>query len=92
MKWYKTAGDHLDTRNGELLNQVRERLSKDVEKLKKDVIGGGPRVAQRFFGELRQRIIKLPPLERIPRLSMSELEDLSGVVAGIHSDVKKYGA
>lgn len=91
MKWYKTA-DHNDTRHGELLNQVRERLSEDVEKLKKDVLGGGPKVAQRFYGELRQRIIRLPPLDRIPRLSMSELEDLSVVVAGIHSDAKKYGA
>ena len=91
MNWYKTA-DHNDTRNGELLSQVRDRLSNDVEKLKKDVVGGGPRVAQRFYGELRQRILRLPPLDRIPRLSMSELEDLSGVVAAIRSDMEKYGA
>lgn len=92
MRWYKTADSHDDTMGGQLLTQTRERLSKDVKKLKESIIAGGPRVAQRFYGELRQRIIKLPPVERIPRLSMSELEELSVVVDGIRSDVAKYGA
>jgi len=92
MRWYKTADRHDDTLGGQLLAQTRERVLEGVQKLKDSVLQGGPKVAQRFYGELRQRIIKLPPVSRIPRLSMSELNELSSVVEAISNDVEKYGA
>jgi hypothetical protein len=91
MKWYKKADSHGNTLHGDMLRQARERLSEEIKDLKEGVLVGGPKVAQRFHGELKHRIIRLPPIERIPRLSMSELDELSVVVSGIQADVKKYG-
>jgi hypothetical protein len=100
MDWYswdkkmtKTAGEigHGDTLHGQLMHKEMDRLSKDVSKLRALAATGGPdSVLPRWKGEVRQRILLLPAVAIVPRMSMYELRQLSEQIAGIERAMAKY--
>ena len=91
MRWYKTA-DHGDTLQGQRLSEEMEKALKAVSRLKDQVAANGPDVLGRWKGELRRRILLLPPQERVARMCMHELEELSSRTDEIERDIAKYDA
>jgi hypothetical protein len=92
MRWYKTASDHGDTLHGQHLAVERGRLSREVDDLRGLAATGNVGVLQRWAGEVRRRMLLLPPAERVARMSPYELGKLSVVVSGIRGDMTKYEA
>jgi hypothetical protein len=91
-KSVKTAEwGHGDTLDGQLMKRELEGISKDLKKLRfaaetnhLDV------VLPRWRGEIRHKILLLPPLERIARMSMSELSEVREKIDKIKAAMKRY--
>jgi hypothetical protein len=93
MRWHKTAGGHGDTLDGQLMAKTYRELRADMEALKAMASTGGPaHVLPRWKGELRRRILLLPPLDRTHKMSMSELHEVRAVVDEIKRLVRRYDA
>jgi hypothetical protein len=92
MKWYKTASDHGDTLHGQRIAEERGRVSKDVSDLRDMAIDGKIGVMPRWAGEIRRRMLLLPPADRVHRMCMHELAELSTKLAGIRADLHKFEA
>ena len=93
MNWWKnvTASEHGDTLDGQLMKQELRRLLLEVAELKEAAISGGPEdIMPRWKGIVRDKMIKLPSLEVMPRMSMSELRTLDSQVNEIREALKKY--
>jgi hypothetical protein len=90
MRWYKFASDHGDTLHGQHLADERERVSRDVATLRDIAMSGDVGVLSRWAGEIRRRMLLLPPAERVSRMCMRELSDLSTKLASIRGDMSKY--
>ena len=52
--------------------------------------GGPDDVLPRWRGEIRHKILLLPPLDRISRMSMSELGEVREKVEKIRAAMKRY--
>lgn len=87
----KIASDHGDTLEGQLMKQELRRLLIEVAELREAAISGGPEdIMPRWKGIIRDKMIKLPSLEIMPRMSMGELRELSSKVNEIRESLKKY--
>lgn len=95
MRWFHrmTKVAHGSTFYGELFSQTLDRVSGVVRSLTTEATLGGPRsVLPRWRGEIRRQILLLPPEERLPNMSMVELNALEKRIASIESDMQKYSA
>lgn len=97
MNWYegfdKIAKEigHGDTLHGQKMSKDIKRITKDIAGLRASAAIGGPdSVLPRWRGEIRQRILRLPALERIDRMSMYELDCVSAELDDIHSQMKRF--
>lgn len=92
MIWYgtvKTAG-HGDTMEGQHMRSTYSALRDEIEQLRESAIHGGPdKVSPRWRGELRRRILLLPPVGKLGRMSMYELGQLKLSVDSIKDDIKR---
>ena len=90
MDWYrhtKTAG-HGDTLDGRMMRSVLRELVRDVGEMRSMAAGPGiPGISPRWAGEVRRRVLLLPPVERVERMSMGELTDLRREVDEIRSEI-----
>jgi hypothetical protein len=90
VRWYKVA-DHGDTLNGQMLEQRRVALAKDIAELRDQASLGGPQdVLQRWRGELRRKMLLLPASDRVYAMSMSEVNDTAKVVSEVRRLVSRY--
>lgn len=84
---------HGDTLHGQMRKHEQQRLLKAIERMKTNassgMLGG---VLPRWRGEVRRKIFMLPPVNRIARMSMYELGQLSRRVSEIEALVSKYSA
>lgn len=97
MNWYeklfKAAKDtgHGDTLHGQMMVHEIKRLRREIANLRSAAAEGGPdSVLPRWKGEVRQRIFKLPAVERIDRMSMYELDEVSAELKDIQDQMGKY--
>ena len=96
MEWYKlvkVAEDfgHGDTLRGQYIKREKERLAKLVTKLRTAAGSGGPNdVLPRWKGEIRRKILMLPTMDVISRMSMYELSSLSEHVAELEGLMRKF--
>jgi hypothetical protein len=93
MNWWKTtvAADHGNTLDGQLMKQELHRLLVEVAELREAAISGGPEdIMPRWKGIVREKMVRLPSLEVMPRMSMSELNSLSAQVKDIRESLSKY--
>jgi hypothetical protein len=73
--------------------QVLQEVMGDVMKLREAAIADKmDNVLPRWRGEMRRRILLLPSVERLPRMSMMELDDLKVEVDSIWATAKRYNA
>lgn len=96
MDWYKkikTASEEKDTLHGQLMKKELERISSKIKDLKVMVSSGGPTdILPRWKGEVRQAIFMLPSTERLPAMSMFELDNVSVELKKIENALKRYSA
>jgi len=99
MDWYKvikTAKNeigHGNTLEGQKLKQELERVAKEIDRLKTAAITGGPEsVLPRWRGEIRHKIMLLPAISRLARMSMYELNEVSAHVKSIRNVMEQYSA
>ncbi len=93
MKWYKVAYEagHGDTLNGQYMNRELNRIAKELDRLRTSAQVGGPEdVLPRWRGDVRRRILMLPTREVISRMSMYELEQVSGEIDDILGTMAKF--
>lgn len=93
MDWWRivAASDHEDTLDGQLMKKELRRLLVEVAELKEAAVSGGPEdVMPRWKMSIRERMVKLPSLEIMPRMSMYELRGLSSEIAEIRESIAKY--
>lgn len=90
MNWYKYAKDG-DTLHGQFMKREMNRLMGEVKTLKAMVEPSGPdKVLPRWKGEVRRHILLLPSLQRMPRMSMYELDQVSSKVEEIRQMMRRY--
>ena len=98
MNWYKplkTAKEigHGDTLEGQFHKLELVRLKKEVDRLRLLAAMGGPEdVLPRWRGEVRRNILLLPAQSVLDRMSMIELERVSGALDELHATMQKYSA
>lgn len=99
MDWYqplvKTAKEigHGDTFEGQMLTQQKKRLAKEIDHLRMVAATGGPEaVLPRWRGEIRSKILLLPPVVRIENMSMFEVAEASVTVDLIKQSMDHYSA
>lgn len=98
MNWYhpiKVANEigHGNTLEGQFMKREKQRLTKEVDRLRLLAASGGPdNVLPRWKGDVRQKILLLPALDVIERMSMIETEYLAGQVDSIRSTMDRYSA
>lgn len=92
MRWHKTAEwGHGDTLDGQLMARTYRSIKKDLEELKLLANANGPEsVTPRWRGEIRRKILLLPPVERVSRMSMHELGEVKAVVDEVRRLIGKY--
>lgn len=97
MNWYgmtKTADiGHGQTLEGERLQSELRRLTSEVGGLRRRALANELEdVLPRWRGEVRRAILMLPDVEKLARMSMFEMEKLSGRVDEIRRTMERYGA
>ena len=93
MRWFVKLADkwHGDTLEGQLYKRELSRISKDLTTLvRAAVMGKLGNVLPRWRGEVRRAILLLPAADKLPRMSMMELKDVSKTMTRIKSDIKRY--
>jgi hypothetical protein len=91
MNWFRKIAAHGNTLDGQMFSQELVKLSKDVKHLVAEALDGGPNsVLPRWRGEIRRSILMLPVEERLPKLSMYEINELKTKVAEIKAKIEKY--
>ena len=93
MHWYKIAKEigHGDTLEGQFLKKELTRISHEVDRLRLLAGSGGPNgVLPRWRADVRRSILLLPPVERIERMSMCELQKVSKALENIHDSMRAY--
>lgn len=97
MNWYdnlsKTANEvgHGDTLHGQKMVREIKRLCKEIAGLRSAAGEGGPDwVLPRWKGEIRQRILRLPAIDRIDRMSMYELDEVASELSDIQGQMKRF--
>jgi hypothetical protein len=82
---------HGDTLDGQMMKRELKKVSEDVRTLRAKAISGGPNeVLPRWKGEIRYKILLLPTLDKIARMSMSELGEVREQVDKIKASMSKY--
>jgi hypothetical protein len=90
MRWFKRAS-HGDTTEGQLFKGELSRIRKQVKKLLANAGPGGPEsVLPRWRADVRRAILLLPVEERIARMSMIELQNVSNDLAEIEAKMSRY--
>lgn len=97
MNWYKnikTAKEeigHGDTLYGQQMKQEIIRLTDKVSHLRLVAAGGGPdSILPRWKGEVRNRILLLPGVEVIKRMSNYEVHQLKKQLELIENTIEVY--
>jgi len=95
-KLMKEAGQdwgHGDTMHGQMRERETKAIIEKVSKLKmKAASPSSLGVLPRWAGEIRQKILLLPPTSRISKLSMYEIANLSSAVQKIEDLMARYRA
>jgi len=92
----KAAGNdwgHGDTMHGQMRERETKAIIEKIGKLKMkaanpSLLG----VLPRWAGEIRQKILTLPPISQISKLSMYEITKLSSSVQNIEDLMARYRA
>ena len=97
MNWYsrlqKIAVGHGDTLHGQFLAKERERLANRVRNMRSAAASGGPdSVLPRWRGEIRRKMLMLPPSDKIAAMSSFELRDVDAEISEIERLSKRYNA
>ena len=94
MLWYKKItkkAGHEDTLDGQLMRKVHTALVYEIKQLKVSAWHQGPKsILPRWRGTVRDKILMLPALDKIDRMSMYELNQLQVEVNAIKSMTDKY--
>lgn len=95
MNWYgitrEASWGHEDTLEGQYMRRLFREVRDEVDSLRKSAYHGGPAgVLPRWKGQLRQRILLLPPEPRIRHMSMHELKQLRESVDDIRRTMRRY--
>ena len=90
--WLKSMckfADHGDTLQGQMMDETRAGIIKEVTDLKVSA-GNLNEVLPRWRGEVRREILLLPPPSRIARMSMYEMEVVQQDLNTIKESIDKY--
>ena len=98
MNWYKVASKktaveigHGDTLHGQMMQDELKRLAKEVSGFRTTAAAGGPDdVLPRWRPDVRHKMLLLPSLAAVSRMSMGELDQLSKRMDDIRKDMKRY--
>ena len=98
MNWYrrepltkKAEWGHGNTLDGQLMKRELKSIAQDIKELRsKAETGHLNDVLPRWQGEIRNKILLLPSLNRVSRMSMSELKEVSEKISKIKSAMKRY--
>lgn len=89
MDWFIKIANNLD--NGESMKNKMVSLIKSINKLRKQAATYGPNsVVERWRGQIRDEILKLPSVTVIERMSWYELKELENQVHAITNKMDKY--
>lgn len=96
MNWYrviKTADEigHGDTLEGQFMGREKQRIAKEIDKLRTIAAAGGPEsVLPRWKGSVRQQILLLPAVAVMDRMSFMELQQVSAKIEAVHQAMERY--
>lgn len=84
---------HGDTLHGQMKQRETKALVDKISKLKiKAMNPSSLGVLARWSGEIRRKILLLPPVSRIPDLSMFEINKIAKNVSEIEQIIDRYRA